>query len=241
MARAPGGAGETKAGRVAKAPSRRRAPIFHEEVYAKLRRAIIDGQVEPGRSISVRSLAAQFSVSAMPAREAIRRLVALGALEMTKTRRITVARLSPRKADELTEARALIEPRLAVRALWTSCANEKSRTALVARLTRIDDKLDAAIEQGDAALYSKANSDFHFTFYAAAQAPVLFSVAESLWLQCGPFMRVVVQQLGASTMVDQHKEAIEALAAGDEAKLERAIRLDILEGMTRIGEAIGSA
>ena len=52
---------------------RKRAPVVHEEVYARLRRAIIDGQLEPGRALSVRTLAAQFSVSAMPAREAIRR------------------------------------------------------------------------------------------------------------------------------------------------------------------------
>lgn len=230
-----------KSARKARVASSKRAPVVHEEVYARLRRAIIDGQLEPGRALSVRILAAQFSISAMPAREAIRRLVALGALEMTKTRRITVARLTSRKADELTEARTLIEPRLAVRALRKTEESAKARQALVARLSRIDAKLDAAIDRGDVAAYSKSNSDFHFALYAAAEAPVLLGVAESLWLQIGPFMRVVVQRLGASTMVDQHKEAIDALAAGDAKKLEKAVRLDILEGMTRIGAAMRPA
>ena len=52
----------------------RGAPVIHEEVYERLRRAIIAGQFEPGKSLSVRGLAAEFGVSAMPAREAIRRL-----------------------------------------------------------------------------------------------------------------------------------------------------------------------
>lgn len=215
----------------------RRAPVVHEEVYLRLKRAIIDGQLEPGRALSVRTLAAQFSVSAMPAREAIRRLVALGALEMTPTRRIMIARLTPSKVDQLTDARVPLEARLATRALEQTSDAPRRRDALVARLSRIDARLDLAIERGDAAAYSKANSEFHFTLYEAAQAPVLMSVVEGLWLQVGPFMRVVVARLGAESMVDQHKEAIEALAAGDARKLEKAMRLDILEGMARIGEA----
>lgn len=210
---------------------------MHEEVYARLARAIIDGQLAPGRPISVRSLAAQFSVSAMPAREAIRRLVALGALELTATRRVTIARMTTQKACELTEARTLIEPRLAGRACDRLRESRRARDALVRRLRAIDARLDAAIERSAASAYSKANSDFHFAIYRAAAAPTLLGVVESLWLQTGPFMRVVLDSIGASSLVDQHKEAIDALAAGDRAKLERAIRLDILEGMKRIDEA----
>jgi len=218
-------------------PARRRAPVVHEEVYERLRRAIIDGQLEPGRSLSVRTLGAQFSVSAMPAREAIRRLVALGALEVTPTRRITVSRMSSSKIEELTEARIPLETRLAVRALAATAKKPKSRATLIEKLTKIDTRLDAAIAAGDVAGYSKANSEFHFTLYKAAAAPVLLGVVEGLWLQIGPFMRVVVTQLGTSDLADQHKEAIDAFAAGDAEKLEIAIRRDILEGMNKISEA----
>lgn len=220
----------------AKRPARR-APVVHEEVYARLRRAIIDGQLEPGRALSVRSLASEFSVSAMPAREAIRRLVALGALEMTPTRRIMIARMTPEKAEQLTEARIPLETRLALRALERSEGKPAARAALVARLSRIDGRLDAAIDRGDVAAYSKANSEFHFALYRAAEAPVLLGVVEGLWLQIGPFMRVVLTRLGTREFVDQHKEAIDALAAGDAKKLEQAVRLDILEGMNNIAAA----
>lgn len=225
--------------KAASATKRKRAPVVHEEVYARLRRAIIDGQLEPGRSLSVRTLGAQFAVSAMPAREAIRRLVALGALELTPTRRIAVARMTPSKIDELTDARIPLETRLALRALERTHGKPRTRAALVARLSKIDARLDAAIARGDIDAYTKANSEFHFTLYEAADAPVLLGVVEGLWLQIGPFMRVVVTQLGTAELIDQHKEAIDALEAGDAIKLEKAIRLDILEGMTKIGEASG--
>lgn len=225
--------------KAASATKRKRAPVVHEEVYARLRRAIIDGQLEPGRSLSVRTLGAQFEVSAMPAREAIRRLVALGALELTPTRRIAVARMTPSKIDELTDARIPLETRLALRALERTHGKPRARAALVARLSKIDARLDAAIARGDIDAYTKANSEFHFTLYEAADAPVLLGVVEGLWLQIGPFMRVVVTQLGTAELIDQHKEAIDALEDGDAIKLEKAIRLDILEGMTKIGEASG--
>jgi len=232
----------TKAGDRGKPSPRavKRAPIVHEEVYARLRRAIIDGQLEPGRALSVRSLAAQFSVSAMPAREAIRRLVALGALEMTATRRIMIARMTPDKVNQLTEARTLLEPRLAVRAFEMTEGRPRARKSLISRLAAIDERHDASITQGDVAAYSKANSEFHFTLYEAARAPVLLGVAESLWLQTGPFMRMVISEIGTSLLVDQHKEAIDALRDDDPARLETAIRLDIIEGMERIGEAAAS-
>lgn len=220
-----------------KAKARKRAPVVHEEVYARLRRAIIDGQLEPGRSLSVRTLGAQFSVSAMPAREAIRRLAALGALEVTPTRRITVARMSPSKIEELTDARVPLETRLALRAFERTAKRPRARAALIAKLSKIDARLDAAIDAGDVAAYSKANAEFHFALYAAAEAPVLLGVVEGLWLQIGPFMRVVVTRLGTADLVDQHKEAIDALAGGDAKKLETAVRLDILEGMKLISDA----
>ncbi len=214
-----------------------RAPVVHEEVFERLRRAIIAGQLEPGRALSVRGLATQFGVSAMPAREAIRRLVALNALELTPTRRVMVAQMSPGKIDEITEARVALEPLIAVRALTAIGDDLRARDDLVAKLSAIDDELDDAIAQGDAEAYSRLNSDFHFALYEKARAPVLLGLIESLWLQVGPFMRVVVGRLGTTALVDQHKEAIEAFQAGDAKKLKTAVRLDILEGMKNIRSA----
>ena len=173
----------------------------------------------------------------MPAREAIRRLVALGALEVTPTRRITVSRMTPSKIEELTDARIPLETRLAVRAFERTAKKPKARAALIAKLSKIDARLDAAIEAGDVAFYSKANAEFHFALYTAAEAPVLLGVVEGLWLQIGPFMRVVVARLGTADLVDQHKQAIDALVAGDAKKLETSVRLDIIEGMRMISDA----
>jgi len=61
---------------------------------------------------------------------------------------------------------------------------------------------------------------------------VLLNMAETLWLQIGPFMRLVYERLGAMQLPDDHhQKAIQALRDGDPEGCRRAIAADIAEGM----------
>lgn len=221
-------------------PAARRAEgaastVIHEQVYEKLREAIISGQLEPGRSISVRRLAADFDVSAMPAREAIRQLVAMGALELTDKRRVVIAGMTTRKLEEIREARIALEPGLAGRALARMERDARAKNQLLSRLKKADARLESAIAQGDAGKYARYNYEFHFTLYRRSESSVLLGLVESLWLQFGPFMRIVIGRLGTSTFHDdRHREAVLAIENGDRDKLESAMRADILQGMDTI-------
>ncbi len=207
-------------------PSRK---IAHEETYKALYYAIITGRFEPGKTLTIRGMAQQLGYSPMPVREAVRRLVALGALEMQDTRRILVARMTEKRFHEIWAARTLLEPEIAARAL------PHANKALIRELQRIDGELEEAIEKGDPDNYSLKNWEFHFTLYRASASPIILRLIESVWLQFGPFMRVVTGRLGTSYLVDQHRKAVEALKKKDETALREAIRLDIQDGMERIG------
>ena len=54
----------------------------HERIYRALRARIMHGLVEPGATMTLRGLAAEYGVSMTPVREAVRRLVAEGALTL---------------------------------------------------------------------------------------------------------------------------------------------------------------
>lgn len=215
--------------------SREPGAVMHEYVYEKFREALISGQLQPGRTISVRRLAAEFGVSAMPAREAIRRLVAMGALELSDTRRVTIAKMSDRKFEEIKLARLRLEPLLAQLSLAAVDGRARDKKRLIKELKDNDALLDEAIKQGGVTAYTKHNSDFHFALYKASGATVLLGLVESLWLQFGPFMRIVIGRLGTSCLVDdRHKEIIEAIETGNSDMLESAVRADILHGMDNI-------
>ncbi|MDG1995691.1 MAG: GntR family transcriptional regulator [Emcibacteraceae bacterium] len=203
--------------------------ITHETVYNSLYTSIISGHFEPGRTLTIRGLAEELGVSPMPIREAIRRLVALGALEMRSTRRVAVATMTDEKFKEIVTTRTLLEPEIAARAL------ENCDEALISKLEIIDNEIADAITNGDANTYSLKNREFHFTLYEAANCPIMLRLIESIWLQFGPFMRIVVNHLETTLVSDQHVNALTALKNKDEAMLREAIRLDIYDGMDRIG------
>jgi len=202
--------------------------ITHEEVYKDLRYSILTGGFEPGKVLTIRGLAEMLGCSAMPVREAVRRLVALGALEMQSTRRISVAPMTKERFEEIWTARKLLEPEIAARATL------HSNSTLIKKLNRIDSQLEKAIKKSDPENYSLKNWEFHFTIYQASQSPIMLRLIESLWLQFGPFMRVVTGRLGTSYKVDHHQMALEALKNKDAEAIRESILLDIQDGMERI-------
>ena len=82
----------------------------HEAVYRALRVSIMHGELEPGQSVTIRGLASNFGVSMTPAREAVRRLSAEGALSISSTGRVATPELSNERIEELASIRALLEP-----------------------------------------------------------------------------------------------------------------------------------
>ncbi|WP_262695591.1 GntR family transcriptional regulator [Kordiimonas aquimaris] len=208
---------------------------IHEQVYGRLREALMAGELVPGRAISMRRLAAEFEVSAMPAREAIRRLVALGALELTPTRRVMISRMTKERLLEIKAARLALEPLLAEAALANVAKRVREKNKVIRSLEQSDALLDEAIRKGDVLGYSRFNRDFHFELYKASDATVILGLVESLWLQFGPFMRQVIGRLGTSCLIDdKHKEAVRAFKECDAERLKSAIMADIEHGMNTI-------
>lgn len=222
-----------------------RAPA-HQIAYARLREMVLFGELAPGASVTIEGLVARLGLGMTPVREAIRRLIAEGALQLLGNRRVCVPRLDLAALEDLGYARKAIETRLAAQALAGCDAG------LIARLQVIDAQLDQAIAAGDIAGYLRHNYAFHFTLYARAASPVLEALAASLWLRIGPSLRVVCQgpdgPEGAGARgadgaplhePDNHKRALAALAAGDEAGLAAAIRADITQGVANIRAGLG--
>ncbi len=205
-------------------------------VYRTLRRGIIEGRFIPGRPVTLRGIAQDLGVSPMPVgRAAVARLAAERALTISGTRRISVPSLSTALLDEIMQARLVLEPEAAARALPHCDA------AVLASIRQHDDRLEACLRTGDVAGYMRANYAFHFGIYGAAPSAVFTPLIEQLWLQFGPFMRVVYGRVGTARLVDQHEEAMAAISRGDEAALRTAISSDIRDGMTIIAEAMAEA
>jgi len=197
----------------------------HEAVYRALRVMIMHGELKPGQSVTIRGLASKFGVSMTPARDAVRRLSAEGALSISSTGRVGTPELSNERIEELASIRALLEPELASRALPRAHLN------LLERLSNINSLIDQAIVKDDAVDYIRRNLEFHRTLYLRAQAPAMLALVETVWLQLGPTMRSLYSQLQRREASHNHRLAIAALKVGDEPSLKLAIRADVTQGL----------
>lgn len=199
-------------------------------IYAELRRQLVTGKIAPGHSLSTRGLAQELGVSQTPVRDALSRLGAEGAVEIRSKRRIQVPAMTAERFADLLRCRLLLEPEAAALAL------PRIDAPCLERLREIDAALDRALATNDADAYMESNHAFHFTIYHAQSGGTLIQLIETLWLQFGPFMRVVHGRLGSARhMNDHHQAAIAAIEAGNADELRTAIANDIGVGMGLIG------
>lgn len=200
-------------------------PAAHDRVYRQLRTRIMHGDIAPGQALTLRGVAKDYEVSMTPVREAVRRLVAEGALTMSSSGRMGTPELSAERIEELAALRALIEVELASRAL------PRAHMALIERLQTINGAVSEAVAHRDAVSYIRTNLEFHRTLYLRAQAPAMLAMAETVWLQMGPTMRALYGRLRRTEPPHYHKLIIAALRAGDEPGLRLAVRTDVTQGL----------
>ena len=211
------------------APAKRRGgETVQEFVFRRLRHAIMTGRFPPGLAVTIRGLASLLGVSAMPVREAMRRLVAERALDLLDNRRVRVPDMDPDRFDTLIAARIQLEQEAARRAL------PHVTSANLAELHRLDAAADELFERGDVERTIEANFAFHRRLYSLAPSDALMPLIESIWLQIGPFMRAALQNAIIEQRPDRHADALTAIAAHDAAALTRAIEADVREGIERL-------
>ena len=202
----------------------------HERVYRSLRQRIMLGMLPPGQALTLRGIAAEQRVSMTPAREAVRRLVAEGALTLSSSGRITTPELSVERIEELAALRALIEPEMATRAL------PRAHQALIERMALINAAIGEAAEGHDAVGYIRANLEFHRILYLRAQAPAMLAIVETIWLQLGPTMRALYGRVKRNEPPRHHRMILASLRAGDEPGLRLALRADVTHGLRHLSQ-----
>jgi DNA-binding GntR family transcriptional regulator len=192
-----------------------------DRVYHQIKAMILNGEIEPGEAVTIQSLSDAFQVSAMPVREALRRLMAEQVLTVLSGRSVGVAPLTPERLEDLWRVRCEIEG-AAVR--W---AAEKVTPEDIRDLTGLVETMEEAAACSDGKLYVPANHHFHFRIYGLAGSPSLLSIIESLWLQVGPYFHVLRASGNWHAANSAHRAMLESLARKDGAGTEAALRNDI--------------
>ena len=196
---------------------------LRSHVYDSLRDALTAGRFTPGQKLSFRFVAGMLGVSLTPVREAIRRLVAEGALEMMEPS--NSVRVPMMTRDKLLELRDI---RLSLEALATEKAAALATPAQVAKLRRIVNDLMAVRSKGDTVADRRKIREFHFALYAIARQPTLLQLIEGLWLRTGPYLNLLYPHFILSSGGPERRlRIIKAVQDHDVATARREIQADI--------------
>jgi DNA-binding GntR family transcriptional regulator len=202
---------------------------LRSQVYGSLREALTAGRFAPGQKLSFRFIAGTLGVSLTPVREAIRRLVAEGALEMRPNRSVRVPLMT---RDKLLELRDI---RLSLEGLAAEKAASRATAADIARLRRIATELLAVRGRGDMQADRQKIREFHFALYALAAQPTLLQMIEGMWLRTGPYLNLLYPDFIASPRGPERRlRIIKALQQHDAATARRELEADIGEALAYV-------
>jgi DNA-binding GntR family transcriptional regulator len=202
-------------------------PTLGAQVLAQLRSQLITGMLAPGDKLSLRTLALQLGVSMQPVRDAVARLVAERALEVTPKRSVQVPLMSLPQFRELTAIRLGVEGFAAEQAARQRGGAEgpelrRCEAAFRRESQRRVPNVDAAI---------LANAELHFAVYRAAGMPALVAIIEGLWLRIGPVLNLDLRggenRLAGGGAARCHAAMVGAVLGGDPAVARAALLEDI--------------
>lgn len=143
-------------------------------VVEKMRQRILDGSLPPGHRLVEGRVSAEFDVSRIPVREALRQLAAEGLVTIEPRRGASVTRFTDEQVQELVEVRGNLE------ALNAKLAARHKDPEQIARMRRILDEGNRLADANDLRGLEHLNHQFHDVLSQAAGNSVLQTVMRSL-------------------------------------------------------------
>ena len=188
-------------------------------VTDQLHRAILNGEIAPGSSVSIVELCQQFGVSHIPVREALRRLESEGLLSLRPGRSALVAPLTSEDLTGIYRLRRLIEGELAERAVHHLGADSLARAR------------EALAAYAGAGLEPAARAHAHHGFHEALLADVMGvadrRVLEVLWRSGDRYLHLLTGHLernpqDVEAAVREHRDLLDLAEAGEPARFSAA-------------------
>lgn len=184
-------------------------PTLVDQIARSLSARIMSGALAPGVRLRQEEIAAEFSSSHVPVREAFRRLEADGLVSATPRRGVRVAQPDPAQHFETLEMRAVLE------GLALAHAVPHYTPRHLAALAEADAACGRAL---DAEAWEDANRRFHSLLIAPCPLPTLLQAVQRLQQMSALSARALGGwHAGAFPRADRDHKAILAALQSDDA------------------------
>jgi DNA-binding GntR family transcriptional regulator len=206
-------------------PKRKQIVLQHtreslaESVFRALRKAILEGELEPGEWLRQEALAEELNVSQVTVRDALNQLVGEGLANRIPYKGVHITMLSPAELEDIYAMRAVLEGMAA-----KSAAKRISKEALKEMKEIIQDTI-VNNDPESVPRAREANRRFHEIFIEASERRFLIRVLNQILDWIDPLMlysRTIKTEIGLETRLRwgerdrfQHTRLVKALEAGD--------------------------
>ncbi len=203
------------------------APTKKEQVYERIRRAVIGGELRPGEILNEAEIAAQFESGKTPTREALLLLTHEGMLESLPRVGYIVSKPTMQDILETFHLRIVLEVEaigLAVERVTADGIRHLQENNLQ------EERLAASPNPADKSIASALNRDFHLELARLSGSLRLAAIIQQL---VDDMERMLVNDPYLADP-SQHKAILEALLTRNKKQAQEAMRLHIEETRTRI-------
>lgn len=183
--------------------------LLRDDVYRRLRDAIVDGTLQPGEQLRDQELTAWLGVSRTPVREALLRLQQAGLVSALPGRSTTVARLDSKAARDAQAVVAAMHE-LAVRQSVPLLTADD-----LARMRAANDRFAAALDANDPDAALQADDELHAIPVAAAANAAVVAVLDQFTPVLRRVERLRFASLSGRGSVDLHARLVDLCEQGD--------------------------
>lgn len=189
-------------------------------IYEELRKQILTLKLKPGESLDEASLAAQFSLSRSPVRDALARLLTEGLVTMLPNRTMLV---TPFEIEDFPNYVAALD--LIQRAVTRLAALQRTGDELL-RIRAAEEAYMASISKGDFQSMTELNKVLHMEIARAGKNPYLTSSYEKLLGEGQRLLHLhfdfIMNTASSTGLGRDHEEIVEAIARRDADAAESA-------------------
>ncbi len=196
-----------------------------EAAYVKLRNMILTGELPPGTAITENAIVDRLEIGKTPVREAMRRLVLEGLLEVTPRLGYTVTPVTREDVENLFQIRTVLE------AAAAQLACERLDDASIDRLAELSLIGYTVDDEVSMNTYLGVNAEFHDIIGQASGNHRLMDMIANLMTESRRFIHMaILSDAHGERVRQQHEEIVEAFRRRDKAAVGAVMAAHVDDG-----------
>lgn len=197
-----------------------------QSAYERLRNMILSGELPPESAITENSIVDRLAIGKTPVREAMRRLVLEGLLDVTPRLGYTVTAITASDVEDLFQMRVILEVAAAQLAI------DRLDGASLDRLTELSTIGYDPDDRESMLTYLSINAEYHEIIARASGNKRLADLISRMMQESRRFIQVaILSENHGRRVIEQHEAIVDALRARDRDAVAEAVRIHVEDGM----------